>query len=67
MCYVYISSSYWVISETIHTPMNLTGGGVNGSGNPDGRGALNLKLHSRSPGGGGGLGGKTLISISSMF
>ena len=46
---------------------NLTGGGVNGSGNPDGRGALNLKLHSRGPGGGGGRGGKTLISISSMF
>ena len=45
---------------------NLTGGGVNSSGNPDGRGALNLKLHSRGPGG-GGLGGKTLISISSMF
>ena len=72
MCCVYISSSYWVISEKIHTPMtegmleNLTGGGVNGSGNPDGRGALNLKLHSRGPGG-GGLGGKTLISISSMF
>ena len=44
---------------------NLTGGGVNGSGNPDGRGALNLKLHSRGPG--GGLGGKTLTSISSMF
>ena len=29
---------------------NLTGGGgggVNGSGNPDGRGALNLKIHPR--------------------
>ena len=24
---------------------NLTGGEVNGSGNPDGRGALNLKIH----------------------
>ena len=24
---------------------NLMGGGVNGSGNPDGRGALNLKIH----------------------
>ena len=39
----------WVIPEKIHTPMtegmleNLTGGGVNGSGNPDGRGVLNLK------------------------
>ena len=42
-------------SRKIHTPMmegmleNLTGGGgggggVNGSGNPDGRGALNLKV-----------------------
>ena len=36
----------WVIPEKIHTPTtegmleNLTGGGVNGSGNPDGRGAL---------------------------
>ena len=70
MCYVYISCSYCVISEKVHAPMtegmleNLTGGGVNSSGNPDGRGALNLKLHSRGPGGGGGgLGGKTLISI----
>ena len=35
---------------------NLTGGGVNGSGNPDGRVTLNLKIHS--------LG---LLSISSMF
>ena len=41
----------WVIPEKIHTPTtegmleNLTGGGVNGSGNPDGRGALNLKIH----------------------
>ena len=43
---------------------NLTGGGVNGSGNPDGRGALNLKLHSLGP---AGLGSKTLVSISSMF
>ena len=42
-----------VIPEKIHTPTmevmleNLTGGGggVNGSGNPDGRGALNLKIH----------------------
>ena len=25
---------------------NLTGGGVNSSGNSDGRGALNLKIHS---------------------
>ena len=41
---------YWVIPEKIHTSTtegtleNLTGGGggVNGSGNPDGRGALNL-------------------------
>ena len=24
---------------------NLTGGGVNGSGNPDGRGALNLNIY----------------------
>ena len=38
---------------------NLTGVGVNSSGNPDGRGALNLKIH---PGGGGGR-----LSISSMF
>ena len=43
----------WVIPEKIHTPTtegmleNLTGGGVNGSGNPDGRGALNLKIHPR--------------------
>ena len=36
---------------------NLMGGGVNGSGNQDGRGALNLKIHPR---------GLTL-SISSMF
>ena len=35
---------------------NLTGGGVNGSGNPDGRGALNPKYI---------LGGR--LSISSMF
>ena len=39
----------WVIPEKIHPPMtkgmleNLMGGGVNGSGNPDGWGALNLK------------------------
>ena len=26
---------------------NLTGGGINGSGNPDGRGALNVKIHPR--------------------
>ena len=26
---------------------NLTGGGVNGSENPDGSGALNLKIHPR--------------------
>ena len=44
---------YWVIPEKIHTPMtegmleNLTGGGVNGSGNSDVRGALNLKIHHR--------------------
>ena len=44
---------YWFIPEKIHTPTtegmleNLTGGGVNGSGNPDGRGALNLKIHPR--------------------
>ena len=31
-------------------------GGVNGSGNPDGRGALNLKIHPRGR-----------LSISSMF
>ena len=43
----------WVIPEKNHTPRtegmleNLTGGGVNGSGNPDGRGALNLKIHPR--------------------
>ena len=43
----------WVIPEKIHTPMtegmleNLTGGGVKGSGNPDGKGALNLKIHPR--------------------
>ena len=47
----------WVIPEKIHTPTtegmleNLTGGGVNGSGNPDGGrgggGALNLKIHPR--------------------
>ena len=40
-------------SKKIHTPTtegtleNLTGGGVNGSGNLDGRGALNLKIHPR--------------------
>ena len=40
--------------KKIHTPTTegllevLTGGGgVNGSGNPDGRGALNLKIHPR--------------------
>ena len=43
----------WVISEKIHTPTtegmleNLTGGGVNGSGISDVRGALNLKIHPR--------------------
>ena len=43
----------WVIPEKIHTPMmegmleNLTGGGVNGFGNSDVRGALNLKIHPR--------------------
>ena len=41
----------WVIPEKIHTPTtegmpeNLTGGGINGSGNPDGMGAPNLKIH----------------------
>ena len=44
---------YWVIPEKIHTPTkegmlkNLTGGGVNSSGNSDVRGALNLKIHPR--------------------
>ena len=44
---------YWVIPEKIHTPTtegmleNLTEGGVNGSGNSDVRGALNLKIHPR--------------------
>ena len=44
-------SQHWVIPEKIHTPTtegmleNLTGGGVNGSGNSDVRGALNLKIH----------------------
>ena len=44
---------HWVIPEKFHTPTtegkleNLTGGGVNSSGNPDGRGALNLKIHPR--------------------
>ena len=49
-----LEKHYWVIPEKIgHTPTtegmleNLTGGGVNGSGNPDGRGALNLKIHPR--------------------
>ena len=43
--------SHWVIPEKIHTPTtegmleNLMGGGVNGSGNPDGRGVLNLRIH----------------------
>ena len=47
------SSEQWVIQEKIHTPTtegmleNLTGGEVNGSGNPDSRGALNLKIHPR--------------------
>ena len=42
---------HWIIPEKIHTPTtegmleNLTGGGVNGSGNSDVRGALNLKIH----------------------
>lgn len=38
----------WVFQKK-STPMleNLTGWGVNGFGNPDGRGALNLKLHPR--------------------
>ena len=44
---------YWVIPEKIHTPTtegmleNLTGEGVNSSGNSDVRGALNLKIHRR--------------------
>ena len=44
---------HWVIPEKIHTSMtedlleNLTGGGVNSSGNSDVRGALNLKIHPR--------------------
>jgi len=39
---------HWVIPEKIHTPttegmlQNLTGGGLYGSGNPDGWVALNL-------------------------
>ena len=47
------SVEYWVIPEKIRTPTteglleNLTGVGVNSSGNPDGRGALNLKVHPR--------------------
>ena len=51
---IVLANSYkWVIPEKIHTPMtegmleNLAGGGVNGSGNPDARGALNLKIHPR--------------------
>ena len=45
---------YWVIPEKIHTSTtegtleNLTEGGINGSGNPDGRGALNLKIYTSS-------------------
>ena len=51
-----------VIPEKIHTPTtegmleNLMGGGVYGSGNPDGWGTLNLKIHPQG-----------LPSISSMF
>ena len=43
--------THWVTPEKIHTPTtermleNLTGGGVNSSGNSDGKGALNLKTH----------------------
>ena len=33
---------------------NLTGGGVNGSGNPDGRGGSEPKTTFSRPGGGGG-------------
>ena len=50
--YAYLELN-WVIPEKIHTPKmegmleNLTGWGVNGSGNPDGWGALNLKIHPR--------------------
>ena len=42
-----------LFQKKIHTPTmegmleNLTGGGVNGSGKPDGRGALNPKMHPR--------------------
>ena len=52
---VFVEHNYlprdWVIPEQIHTPTtegmleNLTGGGVNGSGNSDVRGAPNLKIH----------------------
>ena len=49
----FLYSFHWVIPEKIHTHTtegmlaNLTGGGVNGSGNPDARGPLNLKIHPR--------------------
>ena len=42
-----------LFQKKIHTPTmegmleNLKGGGVNGSGKPDGRGALNPKMHPR--------------------
>ena len=48
-----IQSNEWIIPEKIHTPTtegmleNLTGRGVNSSGNSDVRGALNLKIHPR--------------------
>ena len=53
MYYGELENREWVIPEKIHTPTaegmleNLTGGGrrVNGSGNPEGRGALNPKIH----------------------
>ena len=46
-------STNGLFHKKIHTPTTeglrevLTGGGVNGYGNPDGRGALNLKIHLR--------------------
>ena len=46
-------STNGLFQKKIHTPTTegllevLTGGGVNGYGNPDGRGALNLKIHPR--------------------
>ena len=52
-CFGTTCAVQWVIPEKIHTPKtegmleNLMGGGVIGSGNPDGQGALNLKIHPR--------------------